>query len=358
MSIRSLSFIAMLSISTLAVAEEPPTPPAGDEPAATPETAPNATPETAPKDAAVTPEPPPETTPAVAPELPAENAEEAGANPETDGSTEGEATPAETAPSDAAPEVKETYTPAAPTPETSAETEEATDGHGGHAGQFTVEEMWNQSSGPVRAVLGTLLFMLVAAMGVGLERLITLQGARAQSRKLALEVGPLLKNGSMTEALGVTQQEAYTKSYLGHMLSAGLTEFSAREDHYGIEAVERAIDKNAIIEIASLNKGLNILATVGSTAPFVGLVGTIFGIINAFGQIGAEGGADLTTLAPAIGEALITTAFGIIVAIVGVWLFNYFTAIIGSITNDMAESSAELTDWCHKRIIPDSANAK
>ncbi len=65
------------------------------------------------------------------------------------------------------------------------------------------------------------------------------------------------------------------------------------------------------------------LATTGATAPFVGLVGTIFGIINAFSQIGSAGGGDLMTLAPAIGEALITTAFGIMVALVGVWLFNF-----------------------------------
>ena len=218
--------------------------------------------------------------------------------------------------------------------------------------------MWNQSSGPVRIVLGTLLFMLVAAMGVGLERLITLGSARSQSRKLAGEVGTFLKDQKIKEALHACAREDVSKSYLGHLLSAGLKEFESREDSYGIEAVERAIEKNAITEIASLNKGLNILATVGSTAPFVGLVGTIFGIINAFGQIGAEGGADLTTLAPAIGEALITTAFGIIVAIVGVWLFNYFTAVIGSITNDMAESSQELVDWCHKRIRPDMKSAK
>jgi biopolymer transport protein ExbB/TolQ len=341
----------MLSISNQAFAEDPATAPKADDsttaPVATPETAPT---ETAP--APVAPDTAPATDPTTAPKDGAEGAPETtdGTNtvdPATAPSEEApaapEATPAETAP--AAP------APVAPAAEADAHA-------GGHAGQFTVEEMWNQSSGPVRAVLGTLLFMLVAAMGVGLERLITLQGARSQSRKLAGEVGPLLNDGKLKEALGATQNAAYEKSYLGHMLSAGLTEFSAREDHYGIEAVERAIDKNAIVEIAALNKGLNILATVGSTAPFVGLVGTIFGIINAFGQIGAEGGADLTTLAPAIGEALITTAFGIIVAIVGVWLFNYFTAMIGSITNDMAESSAELTDWCHKRIIPDGSNAK
>lgn len=352
MSIRSLSFLALLAYSNAALAEDPaPTNTAAPTAEGTPVTAPEAAPAdaaTAPKTDAADPNTAPQTA-----EGTAEGTPETAPATDTDAAT---ATDATTTP-DAATAPKEPVThEAAHTPAPEAEADE---GHGGgHAGQFTVEEMWNQSSGPVRAVLGTLLFMLVAAMGVGLERLITLQGARSQSRKLAGEVGPLLKDGKMKDALAVTQGDAYSKSYLGHMLAAGLTEFSAREDHYGIEAVERAIDKNAIVEIAALNKGLNILATVGSTAPFVGLVGTIFGIINAFGQIGAEGGADLTTLAPAIGEALITTAFGIIVAIVGVWLFNYFTAMIGSITNDMAESSAELTDWCHKRILPDAQSAK
>ena len=228
--------------------------------------------------------------------------------------------------------------------------------HDEHA--FTIENMWAASSGPVRAVLGTLLFMLVAAMGVGIERLITLMTAKSQSRKVASAVGPLLLEGKTKEALQACKGEDIKKSYLAHQLEAGLAEFAIREDHYGIEAVERAIDKHSIGETAALRKGLNILATVGSTAPFVGLVGTIFGIINAFSQIGAEGGADLTTLAPAIGEALITTAFGIIVAIVGVWLFNYFTAMIEGITNDMAESAQELMDWCHKRIIPKDNAAK
>ena len=80
---------------------------------------------------------------------------------------------------------------------------------------------------------------------------------------------------------------------------------------------------------------MNILATTGATAPFVGLVGTIFGIINAFSQIGSAGGGDLMTLAPAIGEALITTAFGIMVALVGVWIFNYFTGFTDKIINQI-----------------------
>ncbi len=358
MILRTISIIALLSLSTLASAEEPPVTNAPEAtPKATPEA--NATGEATPAPADNTPSTPQteggtnvDAKPAKGEgsntEVPTNNPDEAG-TPAGEGSNEDvpiTQEPVTQEPVKQEPIVEKSEP--APTEEHSA---------GGH---FTVEEMWNQSSGPVRSVLGTLLFMLVAAMGVGLERLITLQSAKAQSRRLAGEVGPLLTKGNMKAVLDVCGREDMAKSYLGHMLEAGLKEFSTREDHYGIDAVERAIEKNAITEIASLNKGLNILATVGSTAPFVGLVGTIFGIINAFGQIGAEGGADLTTLAPAIGEALITTAFGIIVAIVGVWLFNYFTALIGSITNDMAESSQELVDWCHKRILPpqESKSAK
>lgn len=349
MFLRTVSILALLTTVTLAHAEEPATAPGSAS--GTPETtaaAPNTAPPTA---EAQTP----------ATETPADGNANASNTPEgTAATNNGDATQDGDAKDGVeAPPTQEPVQQEPVKEEPAAAPEAVDDGHGGgHAGSFTVEEMWNQSSGPVRAVLGTLLFMLVAAMGVGLERLITLGSARSQSRKLAAEVGALLVDGKMKDALAVCAREDMSKSYLGHLLSAGLKEFESREDEYGIDAVERAIEKNAITETASLNKGLNILATVGSTAPFVGLVGTIFGIINAFGQIGAEGGADLTTLAPAIGEALITTAFGIIVAIVGVWLFNYFTAMIGSITNDMAESSQELVDWCHKRIRPDMKSAK
>ena len=357
MLFRTVSLIGLLSLSTVAHAQDPATnptvepakteTPAAENGATTPAAAEPATPST-PAEGTASPATPAEGTP--------ENDAETttGDGEAAEGSTEAAGTDAEQANGEGTATAQEPVQQEPVKEEPVAEDS----GHSGHSSQFTVEEMWNQSSGPVRAVLGTLLFMMVAAMGVGLERLITLGSARSQSRKLAGEVSTLLNDGKIKEALEVCAREDMSKSYLGHLLSAGLKEFESREDEYGIDAVERAIEKNAITETASLNKGLNILATVGSTAPFVGLVGTIFGIINAFGQIGAEGGADLTTLAPAIGEALITTAFGIIVAIIGVWLFNYFTAMIGSITNDMAESSQELVDWCHKRIRPDMKSAK
>ena len=97
---------------------------------------------------------------------------------------------------------------------------------------------------------------------------------------------------------------------------------------------------------------MNILATTGSTAPFVGLVGTIFGIINAFQMMGEAGGGDLGAISAGIAEALITTALGIAVAIIGVWLFNYFNGKIDEITDDMSVSVQEFLDWCEKQVLP------
>ena len=228
----------------------------------------------------------------------------------------------------------------------------ASDDHGGTGGHFTVQAMWEASSGPVRSVLLLLLLMLFVCIGVAIERLITLKTSKSQSDALAIVISDAMQNDNIQEALKLSKSDKFVKSHLSRLLTSGLHEFSARPDSYGIESVERALEKNAVGEGQALNKGLNILATTGATAPFVGLVGTIFGIINAFSMIGTAGGGDLMTLAPAIGEALITTAFGIMVALVGVWLFNYFTGVIERINNDMAMNGQELIDWCHKRIAP------
>ena len=222
----------------------------------------------APNGNTATPATPSETT-----EAPAENTATTGAEGTE---AEGTATPEENKTEE--PKVEEKPAEKAPEPAKAIEKKDNS-AHGGSHGSdehaFTVENMWKASSGPVRIVLGTLLFMLVAACGIGLERLVTLMTAKAQSRKVAGAVGPLLLEGKTKEALQACRSEETKKSYLGRQLNAGLTEFAVREDHYGIDAVERAIDKHSIVEIASLRKGLNVLATVGSTAPFVGLVGTI-----------------------------------------------------------------------------------
>ncbi|MEC7983530.1 MAG: MotA/TolQ/ExbB proton channel family protein [Myxococcota bacterium] len=242
--------------------------------------------------------------------------------------------------------------------------EKKADSHGGDghvAGQFTIEAMWEASSTPVRVVLVTLLLMMIACFAVGIERFLALGTSRGLSNKLRDEIQALFGNEAFQKSkvpdqiqalINVTEKEEYKKAYLQSIMAAGLREFAERQDDYGIEAVERALEKIITIESRALGKGMTILATTGATAPFVGLVGTIFGIINAFSMIGSAGGGDLMTLAPAIGEALITTAFGIMVALVGVWIFNYFTAIIDGITNQMTIQSQSLIDWSYKKIAP------
>ena len=306
------------------------------------------------------------------------------ANPETAPNTE-TVTSTETAPAvettpatDAAPS---TETNAATTTETSTAqpTEEAPavsmkppeapkkDAHeeGGHvAGQFTIDAMWEASSTPVRTVLLTLLLMMLACIFVGIERLIALRSSNTQSIALRTSIETLFKDSTFQEKSLVEQlrelkssTDSNEPSYLKSIMGAGIAEFSARQDTYGIEAVERALEKVIAVETKALGKGMNILATTGATAPFVGLVGTIFGIINAFSQIGSSGGGDLMTLAPAIGEALITTAFGIIVALVGVWIFNYFTGFTDIIVSQMSVQSQSFIDWCYKRSAPPIENS-
>ena len=96
---------------------------------------------------------------------------------------------------------------------------------------------------------------------------------------------------------------------------------------------------------------MNILATVGSTAPFVGLVGTIFGIINAFQAMAESGSGGLASVSAGIAEALVATAIGIAVAILGVWLYNYFTARVDAIINDITVAIEEFMDWGEKTLL-------
>jgi len=217
---------------------------------------------------------------------------------------------------------------------------------------FTPQELWAAMGTPVRIVIVVMIIMAIWCIYVAIERTISLARSRKQSRLLALALSGPMSSGDGQDALDVISREEFKNSYLGHMLRVGLTEFMARPDKHGIDSAERGIERVSITEGAALRKGMNILATTGATSPFVGLVGTIFGIINAFQMMGEAGGGDLQAISSGIAEALITTAVGIAVAIVGVWLFNYFTARIDDITNDIAVSIQEFMDWCEKQLLP------
>jgi biopolymer transport protein ExbB/TolQ len=218
-------------------------------------------------------------------------------------------------------------------------------------GQFSVQAMMEALSAPVIIVLLILAIMLFWCIYVAVERTLFLHKAQQQSVALHEATAPHFKKKDGAAALAAANQEAFSDSYLGHVLVPSLSEWVQRPNRHGIGAAERAIETVIVTEGEDLRRGLNILATTGATAPFVGLVGTIFGIINAFQMMEKEG-ATISDLAPAIGEALITTAIGIIVAIIGVWLFNFFTARIEAVTNKMSVTAQVFIDWCEKELIP------
>lgn len=213
------------------------------------------------------------------------------------------------------------------------------------------------ASMPVKVIIGTMTVMAFGCVYVAVERTWALGKARGQSRRLAESVGGAMAEGGASAALEVAKKPEFKDSYLGHLLVPALTEFTSRPDKHGIEATERAIQRATLDEDPVLKKGFGILATTGATCPFVGLVGTVFGIIEAFGAMQGEGGANVMALVGPIAEALYATAIGIGVAILGVWLFNYFNHRVDQIKKDMNTSTLELLDWCEKQVLPPFENA-
>lgn len=222
---------------------------------------------------------------------------------------------------------------------------------------FDLQHIWEASTPATLFILSMLFIMGIMSLYVGIERAVSLGKARNQSRDLAEALAKPLANVDVDQSLKVCSNEQYKASYLGAILKAGLGELSGGFNRDHVEAAMRAIERSNTQQSMDLRRGMNILATVGSTAPFVGLVGTIFGIINAFSAMakpGAESG--LAAVSGGIAEALIATAIGIFVAILGVWIFNFFTAKLQGIDNDISVSVQEFRDWCEKQLLAGGAD--
>jgi biopolymer transport protein ExbB len=212
--------------------------------------------------------------------------------------------------------------------------------------------LWRQMGWLARGVVIILFIMSAWSIGVMIDRWIAFSGARKQSRMFAPQVAGALREGKIEEAVRVA--ERYRKSHLAKVVTAGLQEFKAHQDSTeipgeDIEASKRALERAEAIVHAELKRGLGGLATIGSTAPFVGLFGTVVGILNAFRKMSAEKTAGLAAVAGGISEALVTTALGLFVAIPAVMMFNYFTGKVEAFDVEMDNSSSELIDYFLKK---------
>ena len=212
--------------------------------------------------------------------------------------------------------------------------------------------MWNNMGWLAKGVVIALFLMSAWSIGVMIDRFLAYGAARKQSRQFAPAVAGALREGKLDEAIKVA--DVYNKSHLAKVVVAGLQEFRAHQlsseiPGEEIEASKRALDRAEAIVHAELKRGVSTLATIGSTSPFVGLFGTVVGIIHAFTGISTNKSAGIGAVSKGISEALITTAIGLFVAIPAVWMFNYFTNRIDAFDVEMGNSSSELIDYFLKR---------
>jgi biopolymer transport protein ExbB/TolQ len=220
---------------------------------------------------------------------------------------------------------------------------------------FSLIEMWNAMGAVPRGVVVILLAMSMAAVGIAVERLLAFRRSHTRSLGYIGALQPLVAApGRLREALGLDAR--WPGSPVARVIGAGIQDYAEQLDELGaaaapedlelvVDGVSRSMERMKDRELANLRRGLPFLATVSSSAPFVGLFGTVFGIITAFRRMAdPSGGGGLAQVSGGISEALLTTAVGLAVAIVSVWFYNFFTSRVDDFTVDVDETAGEVLD--------------
>ena len=218
-------------------------------------------------------------------------------------------------------------------------------------------EMFRQMGVAAWAVAIILFIMSFWSIGVAIERFYTYNKAREQSKLYAPQVAKHLKDGRLKEAIALSGSKDFRYSHLAKVVLAGLQEYQFQQESGGtalnredvLDTVRRSIQRASALTASDLKKGVTALATIGSTAPFVGLLGTVIGVINAFVGIGATGSGSIGAVSVGIAEALIETALGLFVAIPAVWFYNYLSNRLEYFNVEMDNSSSELVDYFIKK---------
>ena len=212
---------------------------------------------------------------------------------------------------------------------------------------WNLMSMLHSMSWTALSVVIMLLLMSVISIVLAVERGLRYSVARNQSRAFVVQVAAALDAAKLDDIISIAERNK--KSHIAAMVATGLAEFQLAPSHDSgkemIEAAKRGLERSVATIHAELKRGLSGLATIGSTAPFVGLFGTVVGIINAFKGIEAEKATGLSAVAGGISEALVTTALGLLVAVPAVWAFNYFTNKVEAFDVEMDNSSMELINY-------------
>lgn len=216
--------------------------------------------------------------------------------------------------------------------------------------QFSFAEIWGHMGVPALVIAAVLLIMGLASLTVVAERLITLRMSRAASRRFAGAIGTAVQNANVEAIITHAEEPEHQRGHLARVVRSGLIAYQHAKTTADIggmppaERTRRHLERFMEEISADLRQGMGLLASVGSTAPFVGLLGTVVGIISAFQGIAATGSGGLSAVSAGISEALIETALGLAVAIPAVMAFNYLSTKIAQEELVLNHSAGELLD--------------
>ena len=214
-------------------------------------------------------------------------------------------------------------------------------------------DMWGSMGLFAKGIVVVMALMSVYSLSIMIAKWWNIRAAQAETRKFAPEFSQFLEEDNLNEAIKLA--EGYKKSHVARVLGGALSEIKPLIQDGSvtvadINSAERAVEREMLMTIVQLKRGLAVLATVGATAPFVGLLGTTMGIVNAFTGMATSGSGGISAIAGGVAEALITTAFGLLVAIPAVWAYNFFQTKIDNLVAEMTYSSKEMIDYLIKGV--------
>ena len=216
--------------------------------------------------------------------------------------------------------------------------------------QFGLLEMWAAMGAVAKTVAIILIALSVITIYMLIERLLVFSRAAKTSRAVAPKLADLLKNGNLKDALSLSSKKEYKGSHLARVTSSGIQAFmEGKEARLGfdeqIASASRGAERSKTLFNQELRRGLNMLATIATSSPFIGLFGTIFGIINAFRGMALTGSGGIGAVAGGIAEALVTTAVGIGVAVLALWVFSMLNSKIEIYDAEMSNTESQVVDF-------------
>ncbi|MGH7780890.1 MAG: MotA/TolQ/ExbB proton channel family protein [Candidatus Binataceae bacterium] len=231
----------------------------------------------------------------------------------------------------------------------------------GAAGQLGVVQLMLGTGPVVAAVLWILVGFSIGCWGISLYKLVQISRARRESERFitifwesknlnAIHTASVGFNRSpVAQVFRAGYQELLQLTRAKRQAVGAQSEFST--DLGGIDNVTRAMKRQANVELTKLEYGTTFLATTGSAAPFIGLFGTVWGIMSAFIGLSAAHSSSIQAVAPGIAEALIATAVGLVAAIPAVMFFNFFTARIRVLATEMENFTSEFLNIAERHFL-------